>query len=507
MLKLSSKLIEGFVGSCLLKEFDGSKPIAQFHREWWDICCSDDRFIAIAAPRGHSKSTSITVSYTLAEVLFRKSRFVVLVSDSEYQAAMFLGQIKHFLTENEDIVNLFKIKKNEKGVVEFPKETETDIIVEFEDGHKFRIIAKGSEQKLRGLLWNGSRPDLMVLDDMESDEQVLNKERRAKFRKWFYGALLPALSEFGKIRYVGTILHQDSMLENLMPKMNGPYTISDGLKTYQTKYAGLWKSYKYKAHTEDFSEVLWPDRWSAKALKELRSDYIERGLPEQYSQEYLNVPIDESTAYFKRNDFIKETEEDKKLKLNHYIAGDFAISERDRADYTVFVVGGVDENGILHIVNVVRDRFDGEEIVSTMIALQRLYEPLAFGIEETQITKAIGPYLNKAMIERNVYLNLIHLRPHKTDKLTRAQSIRARMRAGGVKFRKDTDWYSTLEDELMTFPRSRHDDQVDALAYLGLILDRLIDAPTKEELEDEEYLRELEETGDNDDGRNTDTGY
>lgn len=52
MVKLTKEMIEGLVGSCLIKEYDGSKPIASFHREWWDICCSDKRYVAIAAPRG-----------------------------------------------------------------------------------------------------------------------------------------------------------------------------------------------------------------------------------------------------------------------------------------------------------------------------------------------------------------------------------------------------------------------------------------------------------------------
>lgn len=507
MLELNKDLIKGFVGSCLVKGFDGSKPIPSFHEEMWDLCCSKHKYIAIAAPRGHAKSTAITLSYTLASVLFRQRKFVVLVSDSEYQAAMFLGQIKQTLQENEDVINLFHIKRNEKGIVEFIKETETDIIVETTDGHKFRIIAKGSEQKLRGLLWNGQRPDLFVLDDMESDEQVMNKERRDKFRRWFYGALVPALSENGIIRYVGTILHQDSMLENLMPKENGFYTVKNPLKTYQTKYAGLWRSIKFRAHNDDFSEILWPDRWNADQLKELRADYIARGLPEQYSQEYLNIPIDESTAYFKRNDFQPETPDDKKKVLNYYISGDFAISEKERADYTVFAIGGMDENGVLHIRNIIRDRMDGEQIVETMIGLQKVYQPIAFGIEETQITKAIGPYLNRAMIESNTFINIVPMKPHKTDKLTRAQSIRARMRAGGVKFDKSADWYSVLEDECMSFPRARHDDQVDALSYLGLIIDKIIEAPTQEEIEQEQYQQELDETGDIGNGRSAITGY
>lgn len=505
-IELNKDLIKGFVGSCLVKGFDGSKPIPQVHEEIWELCCTQSKYVAMALPRGHGKSTAITFAYLLATLLFRQRKFAIIVSDSEYQAAMFLGQIKSALTENEDIISLFKLKKNrEKGVVEFIKETETDIIVEFEDGHKFRVIAKGSEQKLRGLLWNGLRPDVMILDDMESDEQVMNKDRREKFRKWMYGALIPALSEKGIIRYVGTILHQDSALENLMPKQNGVFTKQGELKTWAERKVGMWTSVKYRAHNDDYSEILWPDRWTKSALKELREDYLQRGLPEQYSQEYLNIPVDESTAFFRRQDIQADTGEDKKKNLNYYITGDFAISERERADYTVFVIGGMDENGILHIRNVVRGRMDGAEIVETMLSLQKVYNPIAFGIEDTQITKAIGPYLNRAMVERNIFLNLVPMKPHKSDKITRAQAIRARMRAGGVRIDKGGDWYLIFEDELLSFPRSRHDDQVDALAYLGLLLERMIDAPTQEELAEEEYQHDLEESGPL--GRNETTGY
>ena len=452
-------------------------------------------------------STAITLSYTLASVLFRAKRFVVIVSDSEYQASMFLGQIKQALQENEDIIKLFHIRKNDKGLVEFVKETETDIIVACEDGYKFRIIARGSEQKMRGLLWDGTRPDLFVLDDMESDEQVMNKERRDKFRRWFYGALIPALSENGQIRYVGTILHQDSMLENLMPRASNPFTVTEDLKQYTTRTVGIWKSVKYRAHTGDFSKILWSDKWPKEKLIEFKEDYHERGLPEQYSQEFLNVPIDESVAYFKRKDFAPEIQADKEKALNYYIAGDFAVSEKERADYTVFVVGGMDEDGILHIRNVVRGRMAPDEIIETMLGLQKVYDPIAFAIEETQITKSLGPFLNRAMIESGIFINLFPMKPHKTDKQLRAQSIRARMRAGGIKFDKDTDWYNDLEDEMTMFPRSRHDDQVDALAYLGLLIDKLVDAPTKEEKEDEDYLKELEEFGFNDQTKNFITGY
>ena len=72
---------------------------------------------------------------------------------------------------------------------------------------------------------------------------------------------------------------------------------------------------------------------------------------------------------------------------------------------------------------------------------------------------------------------------------------------------KRQEWYQTYEDELMRFPRDKHDDQVDATAYLGLMIDKIIDAPTKEEIEDEEYERDKNEGGLNEQGRNLTTGY
>ncbi len=506
-VELSAVIIKGFVGTCLIKRFDGASQIPKFHEEMWDMCTSKNQFVAIAAPRGHAKSTSISLSYVLACVLFRERRFVLLVSDTEAQAAMFLGQIKQELQDNQDIIELFGIKKDEKGEVKFDKDSETDIIVKFTDGTKFRIIAKGSEQKLRGMLWDGARPDLIVCDDIENDEVVMNKERRNKFRRWVYGALLPCRSQHGIIRIVGTILHMDSFLEGLMPKENDKHTIHEDLKTYSKGIGTQWRTIKYKAHNSDFTKVLWPSRRTPEEFRRIRQDYIERGLADVYSQEYLNIPIDESNTFFRKADFNPMREDDRKKVLNYYIAGDFAISEKEHADWTVMVVGGMDEAGILHIKNVIRDRMDGLQIVDTLLALQGVYNPIAIGIEDTQITKSLGPFINRAMIERNIFINIIPLKPSRQDKQTRARSMQARMRAGAVKFDKQAEWYQTYEDELMRFPRDKHDDQVDATAYLGLMIDKIIDAPTKEEIEDEEYERDKNEGGLNEQGRNTTTGY
>jgi hypothetical protein len=247
---LTADTILGFSQSLLQKNFDGAVESPECHYEWWKLCTErGSPLVAIAAPRNHAKSTAISFAYTLACVLFRERQYVLLVSDTVTQAVQFLGDIKRELYDNEQIRTLFKIQ-------EFIKDADDDIIVMCEDGHKFRIQAKGSEQKVRGLKWNNKRPDLIVCDDLENDEIVMNKERREKFRRWFNGALLPCRSVTGVVRFVGTILHADSLLERLMPK---PYdkrsTRFDGLKTYSVTRINGWKSVKYKAHNEDFTEV------------------------------------------------------------------------------------------------------------------------------------------------------------------------------------------------------------------------------------------------------------
>lgn len=152
---LTAKTIEGFQGSLLRKRFDNPTAVPDFHREMWELLCAKNKYVAIGAPRGHAKSTAVTHTYGLATSLFRESQFTIIVSDTETQAVQFLNDIKMELNDNSDLQVLF-------GFSKFVKYTENDIIGEMDDGYQFRIMAKGSEQSLRGLKWNGMRPKLIL---------------------------------------------------------------------------------------------------------------------------------------------------------------------------------------------------------------------------------------------------------------------------------------------------------------------------------------------------------
>ena len=119
----------------------------------------------------------------------------------------------------------------------------------------------------------------------------------------------------------------------------------------------MWTAIKYRAHNEDFSKILWEDRFNKQRLKDIRQGYLDQGMPDLYSQEYLNYPIDESNSYFKRDDFLPFTLEDLETKVQYYSAVDFAISTRERADYTVVATVGVTTTGDLLLIDIrQRDR-------------------------------------------------------------------------------------------------------------------------------------------------------
>lgn len=498
---LTADTILGFSASLLQKNFDGAVESPPCHYEWWTYCCDSAPLVAIAAPRGHAKSTAITFSYTLACMVFRERSYALIVSDTVSQSVLFLADIKRELLENEQLRSLFKIR-------EFVKDSEDDVIVVCDDGYMFRIQAKGSEQKVRGLKWNNKRPDLIICDDLENDEIVLNKERREKFRRWFNGALLPCRSAKGIVRYVGTILHNDSLLERFMPPLHDRTTVDTPLKVYRHPLAKKvsWKSVKYRAHNADFSEILWEANWPKSKLLATRESLVVQGLADLYSQEYLNNPIDESVAYFKRQDLLPMQKEDFEKYVNYYITADLAVSKESYSDYSVFLIAAVDENRTIHIIDVIRERLDGQEIVDCIIDLEKIYHPEVFGIEQMQVSQAIGPFLREQMILWNEYPNLEQMKHGGKDKIARSRSMQGRVRAHTVKVDKSRDWYPTFEDEICSFPRSKHDDQLDAFAWLGMLLDKVLEAPTQQERDDEDYYDGLERNYRHR-GRSAVTGY
>lgn len=487
---LDVALIEGFQKHYLMQGFDGACASAPFHKTMWEEACDErNKRCAWAAPRNHAKSSAITLTFAMAAICFRFRDHIMVVSDSEGQAVAQLKEIKNEFYENEELCRDFAFRG-------FLKDTDTEIILEFADGYQVRILARGSEQRLRGLKWRGKRPNLILGDDLEFDEIVSNPDRLKKFKDWFFKQLLPGGSKDCLIRIVGTILAFNSLLANLMGD------------------AG-WTTHLWAAHEafDDFSDILWPERWPESDLREERQVFINQGKSDAYSQEYLNQPIAEGNSFFDRGDMIDipfqhyrdwETNPGRR-PVNFYASVDFAVSTRTSADRSVISLATLDPEQNLDVVDVRKGRWDPKTLVDNMFAAHEEYEPELWFVESGTILKAIGPYLNEEMARRNCFLNL-HLMVPSKDKVTRAKSIQARMKARRVRFDKSADWYDDIEQEMLQFPRGGHDDFVDTMSQFGLALDEIITPPTEDEVEEEEWRAESSrDTGGQ--GRNPITGY
>lgn len=487
----------GFTQTFLQARYDEPKPIPACHMEFWTYCCDPAPQVAIAAPRGHAKSTAITYAWALAQLLFRESAHMLILSANEELAALFLQEVKSELMENEALQAVF-------GPFKFLTDKETEFVVEFPDGEKCRAIAKGAGQRMRGLKWNKRRPDLVLCDDLEDDQVVVTPESREKFRRWFYGAVRPIVRTGGRIRFYGTIIHMDSLLERAMPAANDPDTVTEPLRIYSKTAKKGWKAIKYKAHNEDFSRILWPSQFPPERLKAIQAEFAEMGLLDVYGREYLNDPIDESTAFFRKDDFLPMTPIDRERRKRFYVGVDLAISEKKKAAHTAFVVGGVDADKTLHIVDVRRGRWDTLGIIEQMFLLNERYGQPLFRFEQENIARTILPVIEFENMQRKTPL-LFDSKPPSKDKVARARSFQYRMRAGNVRFDTAAEWYPDYQAELLRFPKWKSMDQVDASAWLGDLVAEESEADTEIDIKDAEY--EAMNDADFGLGRSLVTGY
>ena len=482
MVKLTADLVEGFAGTFLSPMYDNPQPTPAFHRKGWELYCSDEELCSIVAPREHAKSTAFTHDYLLAALLFRAESFAVVVSATEKLAIEHLGDVAKVLRENDEVRRYF-------GITELESDAKTDIVCRFRDGYQCRVVTRSSEQKVRGLKWSGRRPGLIVCDDLEEDEQVESPERRMKFKRWFYRALLPARRRGGLVRVHGTVLHEDSLLANIQSSK-------------------VWHSLFFRAHAgfDDFSEILWPEQFPEERLRKIRQTKIDAGDAEGYSQEYLNNPLDSSDAYLQSAWFLPMKEGDAEKGMVMGCAADFAISKSDKANRTSLTAGGMDADNILYFRGQVVGRWDSLEICDELFSFAERWRPDVFWVEDGQIWKALWPMLKREMQRRGIWINFVPRLPIK-DKASRGRSLQRRMRAGGTRWDTEAWWFEGMRQEMLRFTAGADaalDDQFDSAALLSLGFDDLALLDSDDFLpEDEAEIRFHNSVG----GRNAVTGY
>jgi hypothetical protein len=294
--------------------------VPDFHLEWYKFYFLDNN-TALAAPRGHAKSTVFGLIGLIYDIVYKREKYVLYVSKNHASTVKFLEPIKTEFKTNNLLRWVYgdltpsNIKDSESG-----KDRE-DIF----DVGGVRVEAVSFEKNPRGFRYGNVRPTKIVIDDIEDDERVLNPVLRMKDENKLNRAIIPAKDIItGKIKFIGTILHINSLLNKKLSEWGG--------KTYQAVLD--W----------DAQETLWTERFNFVRLMEERRTIGSIA----FQQEYQNDPSDNETSIIKsewlqmclREDLSQEDllKEDFDLK----VAGvDFAFSDRVTADKSAFVGLGV----------------------------------------------------------------------------------------------------------------------------------------------------------------------
>lgn len=331
---------------------------------------------------------------------------------------------------------------------------------------------------------------LIVDDPIKNMEEADNFTTREKLEDWFFAAAYTRLAPGGGILLIETMWHDDDLAGRLMSKMQ----YQDMADQYEViRYPAISEQYEYRhRHTFEIhrteeplpegealqshellrkpGEALHPERYSLAFLEQVKAQDNGGRI---WSALYQQDPVPREGLFFKEDCFHMAPAMPSKEHRRYYMAWDFAISQKQRADWTVGVTLMQDDKDNLYVVDLVRFRGDARRIGDEYTAMIQRWthiegSTLKLGIEDGQIWKALKPMLKARMREEGCYVGVETLTAL-TDKESRATTLQGRMEHRRFFFIEGSSWYKDAQRELSRFPAGRHDDIVDALAWAVLL--------------------------------------
>ena len=431
---------------------------------------------AIAAPRGHAKSTTFTFKDTIHAALYEYKHYILILSDSSEQADGFLGDIKVELEENPII-------KEDFGELEGKLWKSNGMLTS--KGVKIESI--GSGKKIRGRRHRNWRPDLIVLDDIENDENVNTPEQRKKLENWYYKAVSKAGDTYTDIVYIGTILHYDSLLSKVL---NNP---EYGVKKYRgvisfAKNEKLWEAWELiycdlsveeeerkKAALDFFNvnieemlegtEVLWEDK---NPYYKLMCMKISEG-EASFNSEIQNDPIDPDNCLFQEEqmDFYDDNPQDfSDPKFILIAANDPSLGKNKKSDTSAIILVALDTvTGYIYVVEADIEKRKPDVIIVDAIEMNRrckrdykktIYK---FGVEVVQFQQFFKDVLAEKSREAGEYLPIEEIQGV-LNKDLRIKSLQPFIKNKYIKFSRK---HTTLLKQLLEYPMGKNDDGPDCL--------------------------------------------
>lgn len=471
-----------------------SRPSPEFHREldaiWqqgvlkgrYPLTPADTKAIsrlpgvrrAVAAPRGHAKSTNLTFKGTMHSTLYGYKHYPIIISDSSEQAEGFLDNIRVEFEENTAILEDFgplagSVWRSNVLV------TKTNI----------KIEAIGSGKKIRGRKHRNWRPDLIILDDVENDENVRTPEQRSKLKNWFDKAVSKSGDDYTDIVYIGTLLHYDSLLAKTLT--NPAYRSIKYKAVIQFSQADdLWQQWEsiftdlanddreadalaffqaHKAAMLEGTQVLWEEKLSYYDLMVMRVSEGEAS----FNSEEQNEPINPDDCLFMEEwfEYYNEAEInfcDPVFDFFGFI--DPSLGKTKRSDFSAIVtLAKHRSSGYMYVVDADIERRHPDRIIADVLAKERWlrasfghgYRKL--GAETNQFQWFLKEELAKASAKAGLYLPIEEVQ-QTSDKVMRIQTLQPDVKNKYIKFNRR---HKRLLEQLTQFPMGAHDDGPDAL--------------------------------------------
>ena len=353
-----------------------TNKIPSFHKNLYEKLFKEGND-AFAAPRGHAKTTITGLIFIIFNIANRMEKYIIYVSQNHIKTTQFITPIRDEFLNNDLLNSVYPECVYEASKDEYGKNRQDCF-----DINNIRLEAVSFEKNLRGFKYKNIRPTLIIGDDIEDDARVLNPELRERDSEKLNKVIIPSLDINGRFKFIGTILHQNSLL---MKKIK--------------QYDGLI----FRACDNDLKNVLWPDRFTKKKLQKIKKDIGSTA----FQQEYLNDPSMTQDSIIRREWVIQCFREDlsykevqkraikNKFKLKTE-GTDFAFSDRITADNSAFVsVGEKDDFCYVFDCQIKHGLSVNEQLRFLRDELHSKYKYDMIGLEENSIkavSKDLGTY-------------------------------------------------------------------------------------------------------------------
>jgi predicted phage terminase large subunit-like protein len=317
----------------------------------------------------------------------------------------------------------------------------------------------------RGGTTTGRGGDVLIIDDPLKDRQEADSPTiRDTLWHWFTQVIASRLmDETGRIMLIQTRWHQDDLVGRLTDPHNSYYDPEEAAAWHIIDLPALAMDQQQDALKRKEGDPLWPGRFGRDYLLGLQ-----RRDARGFSALYQGKPSPTGGTFFSVDWLHTYRPNDLPANLRCYAASDHAVSLKQYADKTVLMVVGIDKDENIWVLpDLIWRAMTAEQTTEAMLRMMRAHKPLFWWAERSHISKSIGPFLRKRMLETSTFCTLIEMQPI-ADKQTRAQSIQGRMSMGRLRFPERAPWWPAARDQLLKFPFDQHDDFVDTLAYIGL---------------------------------------